>query len=304
MSPSDDEHKRKHKHRHRHRHRHCSAHHGGTHSDEERHRAPRVGSSSQAGSSNADASSGKARRTQTFHQPSWNPSSSGYGRLSGAGPSRYPGSSSAAGHQHYRSSAGATGASASTAVPSPHSSLYSGRSGSTAGTSLRYERETHKTKDRAQSEVPDVLPQEKWEQDILKYVNWERRRAGLHELKLHPKLTETARKHAEDNASRDEVVHRGSNGSRLKDRLWASGYDVLVGHENAAAGQWNPAQVHRSLMKSPEHARGIFREDVDEMGSYVAWSKERLHWIQLFGKRQPGQKKDKEDKSEGKRRRR
>lgn len=97
---------------------------------------------------------------------------------------------------------------------------------------------------------------------------------------LHPALQRAAERHSADQAGRQQMSHRGSDGSRVGDRLTAAGYDWRSVGENVAWNQRSVEQVVTAWKNSPGHCRNIMNPDFRFMGLAV----ERWYWTQVLAR--------------------
>lgn len=126
-----------------------------------------------------------------------------------------------------------------------------------------------------------------WEAKLLALVNATRAAHGVHPVRTSTTLGLVARRHNADQAFVQKgISHDGSDGSSIGDRLRRGGYRYAYAAENVAVGQHNPQHVHRSLMRSPGHARNVLSPEVRDMGLHVGRGADgRLYWTQVFGRR-------------------
>ncbi|GGJ91743.1 hypothetical protein GCM10011583_24000 [Streptomyces camponoticapitis] len=124
---------------------------------------------------------------------------------------------------------------------------------------------------------------------VIKLTNEERARAGCPELRGNLALGRAAQRHSTDMAKNDFVGHTGSRGSTLETRAQAAGYSGWRSlAENVAAGQWSPAAVVRSWMRSPDHRANILNCSLTHMGVGYVMKRGTAHgkyWTQDFGKK-------------------
>lgn len=92
---------------------------------------------------------------------------------------------------------------------------------------------------------------------MVKRVNEIRREHNVAPVRENPKLSRVAQVHAEDMARHEFFGHRGSDGSRLEDRLKRVGFDYKVVAENLAGGLASPELTVDSWMESSEHRRNM-----------------------------------------------
>ncbi|NET34908.1 MAG: CAP domain-containing protein [Cyanothece sp. SIO1E1] len=137
------------------------------------------------------------------------------------------------------------------------------------------------------SHQPVLLARSRYEDELLRLTNIERRRVGLPPLRLSAQLNQVARLHAQDMVKNNFFSHVGSDGSRVSDRAKAIGYAFSYIGENLAAGNPSPAQTLRQWMNSPGHRANILNPDYREIGfGYVgnAATPYRHYWVQVFGR--------------------
>jgi uncharacterized protein YkwD len=124
---------------------------------------------------------------------------------------------------------------------------------------------------------------------ILGMVNQERRAAGLRPVRLNPLLNASAQAHSQDMAVNDFFGHQGSNGSKIADRIAATGYRAFTFGENIAAGLASPESVMQAWMASPGHRKNILSSNLREMGvgltvleTDLGTTNYRYYWTQNF----------------------
>lgn len=97
-------------------------------------------------------------------------------------------------------------------------------------------------------------------------LNAIRRAANMPLLRENPRLSQAARKHAADMHRNGLKGHRGSDGSRTKQRVAATGYRPCGTAENVAWGTWTTASVMRAWSQSPKHRDNMLNPIVREFG--------------------------------------
>jgi uncharacterized protein YkwD len=125
------------------------------------------------------------------------------------------------------------------------------------------------------------------ERALIDLTNAERKNADkeLPPLKPNEKLTEAARKHAENMAAQ-EILEHELDGKNPDDRVKATGYKPRVWGENIAEGQRTPKDAIAVWMGSPPHRENILSTEFTEIGVAVAKSKTgTLYWVEVFGTR-------------------
>ena len=102
---------------------------------------------------------------------------------------------------------------------------------------------------------PDLDARTRLELEILQGVNGARAERGLPPLRLDDRLVAAAREHAVDMAYRNHCRHRGTDGTRARDRMRRNGYpynnwageNILCARHtaDAALGWWLGSGPHR-----------------------------------------------------------
>jgi uncharacterized protein YkwD len=103
-------------------------------------------------------------------------------------------------------------------------------------------------------------------QTLLELINYERRLLGVKPLRLNGILNQSAYNHSQDMAEKDYFSHRGSDGSRVGDRIYNAGYHYSSASENIAAGQFSPEEVVQDWMNSPKHRASMLSDNYREIG--------------------------------------
>lgn len=120
---------------------------------------------------------------------------------------------------------------------------------------------------------------------ILQLTNQERQRNGKSVLTLNHQLSQVAQRHAEDMARSGQFSHTGSNGSRLVDRVKASGYRYRAIAENLfmQSPHNQPKQAIAGWLKSPGHRANLLNGVYTQVGIGYAMNGDRHYYIQVFG---------------------
>ena len=113
-----------------------------------------------------------------------------------------------------------------------------------------------------------------YEQQVVKYVNQERAKAGLGRLKVNAKLVSAARAHAADMGENKYFEHDSLDGTQWGERIEAHGYKrdgyrVWKAGENIAwgAGLYSaPLLIVDQWMHSAPHRAVILNKDFKEIG--------------------------------------
>ena len=125
------------------------------------------------------------------------------------------------------------------------------------------------------------------ESRILALVNAERRRHGLKELTLNPRLDQAAKLHARNMATFRKMAHviPESRFPTLTHRAQYVAYPYAMIAENIALGYSDAESVVEGWMESPGHRRNILNREVTEIGTgVVSVSTGGLYFCQVFGK--------------------
>jgi uncharacterized protein YkwD len=123
--------------------------------------------------------------------------------------------------------------------------------------------------DRAATEVVDLL-------------NRERKKAGKPSLKLNPKLTDAARRHAQDMAAHDEFRAKDDDGLTPFERIQKSGYRFKRLGEASLKGQPTAADAVESWLKEPSNRERLLG-DYKEVGvGYATNEKGIPYWSLVF----------------------
>ena len=101
---------------------------------------------------------------------------------------------------------------------------------------------------------------------MITRINEIRRRHELAPVAPSPLLVRAAAAHAADIAGNDLFGHRGSDGSRLADRLRRIGFDYRRAAENVAGGLESPEATVESWMRSPGHRRNLLDPNMCRAG--------------------------------------
>jgi uncharacterized protein YkwD len=132
--------------------------------------------------------------------------------------------------------------------------------------------------------------------NVLKLVNAARsqpRKCGrtafnaVPPLKRSAMLNQAALLHAQDMSNKNFFEHRGSDGSKVADRVSRVGYQWQTVAENIAIGAEDAESVVRGWLNSPGHCANIMGAQYTEMGvAYVANrnSDAGIYWTQVFAK--------------------
>lgn len=105
----------------------------------------------------------------------------------------------------------------------------------------------------------------KSETEMLEQLNAERRRVGLNDLIVDPKLRDVARAHAKDMFARGYFAHETPEGKSPFQRLSEANVLYLTAGENLAMAP-NVDLAHTGLMNSPKHKENILYPQFGKVG--------------------------------------
>lgn len=98
-------------------------------------------------------------------------------------------------------------------------------------------------------------------------------------LEWNNKLTKAARLHAKDMNTEKFIGHRGSNGSKISERITATEYKWKAVGENVS---WGPRTAEGAVLgwkDSPNHCLTLMSTSYKEMGA----ASDGKFWVQNFG---------------------
>jgi uncharacterized protein YkwD len=128
------------------------------------------------------------------------------------------------------------------------------------------------------------------ERALIERINAVRRMQDREPLDIDPRLGHAARAYAERMAGEEFFDHVSPDGSRLRDRVRAAGYDFRITAENLAAGRGVADLVVSDWMQSPGHRESLLRDDVVHLGVGYAYDdaapdtiRLRHYWVMLVG---------------------
>ena len=104
---------------------------------------------------------------------------------------------------------------------------------------------------------------------LVAAANAARARAGLPALVRLPELDRAAQLHAEDLVRRSYYDHTTPEGSRVLERLEASGYRARVAAENLARGPFSPQEAIDRWMLSSGHRSNLLSPRFDRIGAGI-----------------------------------
>jgi uncharacterized protein YkwD len=116
-----------------------------------------------------------------------------------------------------------------------------------------------------QTEVEVLTVDEAAEEQMLTLINFERRKAGVHDLAIRSEFVPVARAHATDMWERKYFSHYSPEGDDVGDRLGAQGINYFVAGENLALAP-TVTIAHSGLMQSEGHRANILSTDFSRVG--------------------------------------
>lgn len=126
--------------------------------------------------------------------------------------------------------------------------------------------------------------------ELVRLLNRERRRAGLHALKRHGKLDQAARTHSQDMANHQFVGHHSPSTGTPAQRVQRTGAVATVVRENVAMA-YSTRELHDGWMDSRGHRENILSPEVRQVGIAVVPRQEGnlrlLFATQVFAKIAP-----------------
>ncbi|NJK39883.1 MAG: hypothetical protein HC835_16975 [Oscillatoriales cyanobacterium RM2_1_1] len=139
-------------------------------------------------------------------------------------------------------------------------------------------------------EIPDLNPEPALINRIVELTNNYRADNGLPPLTLSSQLTNAADTHSENMALQDFFSHTGLDGSKVGDRVQATGYSYTSVGENIAAGYPTPEAVFAGWIASSGHRANILNASYTEIGVGYAYLENDTgsvnfndYWTQVFG---------------------
>jgi uncharacterized protein YkwD len=126
------------------------------------------------------------------------------------------------------------------------------------------------------------------ERKLFELINEERQNLGLPVLSFSPELSQLARAHSRDMASRGRISHSSTDGRSYQDRIVNEGYYFIALGENVAfSNGFQPGLIHKKLMESPGHRENILDPSFDEVGIGAVVKKNKGYFITQDFRRSP-----------------
>jgi len=126
------------------------------------------------------------------------------------------------------------------------------------------------------------------ERKLFELINEERQNRGLPVLSFSPALSQLARAHSKDMASRGRISHSSTDGRSYQDRIVNEEYYFIALGENVAfSNGFQPGLIHKKLMQSPGHRENILDPNFDEVGIGAVVKKNKGYFITQDFRRSP-----------------
>lgn len=126
-----------------------------------------------------------------------------------------------------------------------------------------------------------VFAQSDDEKTLFGFINTERQRENLVILEWDKALYKVAMEHSKDMAKKDQVAHKGSDGSQPHERILRAGIFVSKTAENVARDS-NVISAHTSLMESLYHRENILDPEFTRGAVAIVDRDSRLYVTELF----------------------
>lgn len=124
---------------------------------------------------------------------------------------------------------------------------------------------------------------DKFEDEVWRLVNIERKNYGLKPLKKEKKLMELARMKSQDMVDNNYFDHYSPTYGSIGEMLSKYGVPYMAVGENIAWGQRTPKQVVEGWMNSPGHRANILNSNYGKIGIGLAKDSSGVRtWTQLF----------------------
>lgn len=134
-----------------------------------------------------------------------------------------------------------------------------------------------------------VLAAEITPQNVVEFVNFERKKVGLEPLLENELLSRSAENKAQDMISKDYFAHNSPEGVTPWDWIEKEGYDYKFAGENLAINFKSAEKQNEAFMESATHRKNILGEQFNEIGVAVASrtvnGKKTIVTVQQFGNR-------------------
>lgn len=149
------------------------------------------------------------------------------------------------------------------------------------------------------SNIPTALAQKKEQQsqkkdvstlawELLELINRERKELGILSLSFSPELSDLAKMHSQDMASRGKISHFSSSGESYRERLVEAGfYFIAIGENVAFSNIFQAEPIHQFLMDSPGHRENILDPNFDQVGIGVVFREDKGYYVTQDFRRAP-----------------
>lgn len=131
--------------------------------------------------------------------------------------------------------------------------------------------------------IPNIDSIKVLETEVVRLVNVERSKKGLHLLKQHWELSRVARYKSEDMIKKGYFAHQSPTYGSPFRMMESFGIRCSAAAENIAHGQKTPQEVMNSWMNSSGHKNNILSPSYSEIGVGAAKdSQGNIYWTQMF----------------------
>ena len=131
--------------------------------------------------------------------------------------------------------------------------------------------------------VPNIQDVVAVETEVVKLVNQQRAKAGLHLLKQNWQLSRIARYKSQDMINKNYFSHQSPTYGSPFNMMESFGLKFSAAGENIAMGQRSAAEVMNAWMNSPGHRANILNPSYTEIGVGLAKDKNgSCYWTQMF----------------------
>lgn len=121
-------------------------------------------------------------------------------------------------------------------------------------------------------------------QSVGALLNQVRKENGAAAVTYDPKLAQAALRHAQDMQKNVFFSHKGTDGSRVKQRVKAAGFNATAYAENIAHGQQSAAAVMTSWTKSPSHHKANIDRRYNRFGLARVGEGSDTLWVLVLAK--------------------
>jgi len=111
---------------------------------------------------------------------------------------------------------------------------------------------------------------------MVKLINLERQKRGLHKLEIDAGLNCAAQNHSDDVGPKKLCQHEGTDGSEFWERAKKCG--ARASRENIACGQRTPREAVKAWLKSPGHYKNMMSKDI----RFIGVGENNYFWTNIF----------------------